>query len=72
VSRPRPLNFRKEEERIVSMIDARRAGQTLTEDGHSRTRPQVSGFRLFEIANFRIIRNLALMELFDAWPIVRG
>jgi len=68
MSRPRSRDIRANEDWIIRRIDQHTYREPMSES----TRPCVPGFRMFEAARFRIMRNLALMELFDAWPIVRG
>jgi hypothetical protein len=53
---------------MIAAIDRRRMRNIEMSDLES-FRANVAGFRLFEVATFRIKRNLAILALFDSWPI---
>jgi hypothetical protein len=65
-------DFRAVEDFLVSQID-RRAGCTdIDSKTYDTGRPAAPGFRLFEIASFRIERDIAdfaLLSKFSVWPV---
>ena len=63
----RSRDYEREENRVISMIDARAKSRDQVDPG--AVRYHVPGFQIFECARIWIKRDPSLLRLFASWPI---